>query len=286
MIKLVPYRANEYDLYEVKVNTFSAGETKFELPDDKRAHYRGIYWYYENDSEMFVIMCLVNEMPALKKYLYMPYFPHARMDRTKSVKDVFTLKWFCKWLNSLKFDFIEVLDPHSDVCVALLDNVHIHPIDDKINKAIRIICSENTKQDESITDYTNNGFALFYPDQGAYKRYNHGVVNNTCYHSTYGNKDREWGTNQIKSLTIANPAEVKDKDVLIVDDICSYGGTFYRAATALKEAEARKVYLYITHCENAIWLGKLPNSGLIEKVFTTDSIRRSYVDESDWLIEV
>lgn len=75
MIKLVPYRANEYDLYEVKVDAFSAGETKFELPDDKRAHYRGIYWYYENDSEMFVIMCLVNEMPALKKYLYMPYFP-------------------------------------------------------------------------------------------------------------------------------------------------------------------------------------------------------------------
>lgn len=286
MIKLVPFRANEYDLYEVKVDTFSAGETKFELPDDKRAHYRGIYWYYENDSEMFVIMCLVNEMPALKKYLYMPYFPHARMDRTKSVKDVFTLKWFCKWLNSLKFDFIEVLDPHSDVCVALLDNVYVHPIDDKINKAIEIIRSENIKQDESITDYTNNEFALFYPDQGAYKRYNHGVVNNTCYHSTYGNKDREWGTNQIKSLTIANSAEVKDKDVLIVDDICSYGGTFYRAATALKEAGARKVYLYITHCENAIWLGKLPNSGLIEKVFTTDSIRRSYVDESDWLIEV
>lgn len=286
MIKLVPYRANEYDLYEVKVDAFSAGETKFELPDDKRAHYRGIYWYYENDSEMFVIMCLVNEMPALKKYLYMPYFPHARMDRTKSVKDVFTLKWFCKWLNSLKFDFIEVLDPHSDVCVALLDNVYIHPIDDKINKAIGIICSENTKQDESIIDYTNNKLALFYPDQGAYKRYNHGVVNNTCYHSTYGNKDREWGTNQIKSLTIANPAEVKDKDVLIVDDICSYGGTFYRAATALKEAGARKVYLYITHCENAIWLGKLPNSGLIEKVFTTDSIRHSYADESGWLVEV
>ena len=286
MIKLVPFRANEYDLYEVKVDAFSAGETKFELPDDKHAHYRGIYWYYENDSEMFVVMCLVNEMPALKKYLYMPYFPHARMDRTKSIKDVFTLKWFCKWLNSLKFDFIEVLDPHSDVCVALLDNVYVHPIDDKINKAIEIICSENIKQDESITDYTNNEFALFYPDQGAYKRYNHGIVNNTCYHSTYGNKDREWGTNQIKSLTIANPAEVKDKDVLIVDDICSYGGTFYRAATALKEAGARKVYLYITHCENAIWLGKLPNSGLIEKVFTTDSIRRSYVDESGWLIEV
>ena len=285
MIKLVPYRADEYDLYEVKVDAFSAGETKFELPDDRRAHYHGIHWHYENDGEMFVIMCLVNEMPALKEYLYMPYFPHARMDRTKSAKDVFTLKWFCKWLNSLEFDFIEVRDPHSDVCVALLDNVYVHPIDDKIEDAITRICWENTEQGKNLTDYTENEFALFYPDQGAYKRYNHGKVGNFYYHSTYGNKDREWGTNQIKSLTIANPAEVKDKDILIVDDICSYGGTFYRAATALKEAGARKVYLYITHCENAIWGGKLPDSGLIEKVFTTNSIYH-YMGESNWLVEV
>ena len=282
MIKLVPYRADEYDLYEVKVDVFSAGETKFELPDDRRAHYHGNHWHYENDGEMFVIMCFVNEMPALKEYLYMPYFPHARMDRTKSAKDVFTLKWFCKWLNSLGFDFIEVLDPHSDVCVALLDNVYIHPIDDKISKVITYICAENG---DDADNYFIHDFALFYPDQGAYKRYNHGKVGEYFYNSTYGNKNREWGTNQIHSLTIANPEEVRDRDVLIVDDICSYGGTFHRAATALKEAGARKVYLYITHCENAIWGGKLPDSGLIEKVFTTNSIYH-YMGESNWLVEV
>ena len=70
-----------------------------------------------------------------------------------------------------------------------------------------------------------------------------------------------------------------------MDDICSYGGTFHRAATALKEAGARKVYLYITHCENAIWRGKLPDSDLIEKVFTTNSIYH-YIGESNWLVEV
>ena len=278
MIRLI---SNDFqDTYTVDIDKFSAGETKFLLPCDGK-YYHGIHWNYENDGEMFVIMCLVNEMPALKEYLYMPYFPHARMDRTKNKNDVFTLKWFCKWLNSLNFDIIEVWDPHSDVCVALLDNVYTNPIDNKITNAIRYI-SANA---EDKNDYIDNEFALFYPDQGAAKRYGNGKVGNYLYNCTYGNKTREWGTNQITGLTIANPEVVKNKDVLIVDDICSYGGTFHRAATALKEAGARKVYLYITHCENAIWKGKLPDSGLIEKVFTTNSIYH-YLGESNWLVEV
>lgn len=285
MIKLIPYRADEFSPCVIKTEQFSAGETKFNLNLDRRALYHGIHWYYENDAEMFTIMCLVNEYPPLKEYLYMPYFPHARMDRVKTADDVFTLKWFCKWLNSLNFDIIEVLDPHSDVCVALLDNVYVHSPDTKIETAIKHIAEENQPVKEKQWSYKTDKLVLFYPDQGAYKRYNHGTVSCVVYPSTYGIKDREWGTNQIKSLTIANPEVVKNKDVLIVDDICSYGGTFYRAATALKEAGACKVYLYVTHCEDAIWKGKLPGSELIEKVYTTNSLYH-YLDDGSWIVEV
>jgi ribose-phosphate pyrophosphokinase len=59
---------------------------------------------------------------------------------------------------------------------------------------------------------------------------------------------------------------------LIVDDICSKGGTFYHSAKKLKELGAAEVYLYISHCENSILQGEVLTSGLIEKVFTTDSI--------------
>ena len=60
--------------------------------------------------------------------------------------------------------------------------------------------------------------------------------------------------------------------VLIVDDICSKGGTFYYSAKALKELGAEKVYLYISHCEHSIFEGELLKSDLVEKVFTTNSI--------------
>ena len=41
----------------------------------------------------------------------------------------------------------------------------------------------------------------------------------------------------------------------------------------LKELGATNIYLYVTHCENSIYDGELlKNNGLIEKIYTTDSI--------------
>ena len=65
---------------------------------------------------------------------------------------------------------------------------------------------------------------------------------------------------------------IEGSRILIVDDICSKGGTFYHSAKKLKELGAKEVYLYISHCENSILQGEVLTSGLIERVFTTDSI--------------
>ena len=61
-------------------------------------------------------------------------------------------------------------------------------------------------------------------------------------------------------------------NVIIIDDISSRGGTFYHSAKKLKELGANKIYLYITHCEKTILEGEIFSSGLIEKVYTTNSI--------------
>ena len=73
------------------------------------------------------------------------------------------------------------------------------------------------------------------------------------------------------------------KDYLIMDDICSKGGTFLYAAKALKEYGAADIYLYVTHCEKTILQGEMINSGLIKKIYTTNSI---YRDNYHPLIEV
>ena len=63
------------------------------------------------------------------------------------------------------------------------------------------------------------------------------------------------------------------ENILIVDDICSYGGTFYHSARAIRKlAPDAHIRLYITHCENSILKGNIFSSGLIEHVYTTNSL--------------
>jgi ribose-phosphate pyrophosphokinase len=112
---------------------------------------------------------------------------------------------------------------------------------------------------------------LFFPDEGASKRY---ADMFPTYKYIYGNKKREWETGKIICTEIINPFDVdlKNKTVLIIDDICSRGTTFVKSAEALQLYNVGDIYLWITHCENTILDGEIFNSGLIKKVYTTNSL--------------
>ena len=89
----------------------------------------------------------------------------------------------------------------------------------------------------------------------------------------FGIKNRDWETGDIRGLDVSGMADcIRDRKILIVDDISSRGGTFYFSAKKLKELGAKEIYLYISHCENTILEGDVLKSGLIERVFTTNSI--------------
>lgn len=216
-----------------------------------------VEWYYENDAELFSLICVKRHLDRVYSYsdviLYMPYIPHARMDRVKSDADVFTLKYFCEVINSLNFKLVHVRDAHSNVSLALLDNV----------------------VDEGVERYIHNATiaskadALFFPDEGAMKRYS----DKSEKPYAFGMKKRDWETGKILGLDIINAENIKDKNVLIVDDICSRGGTFFHAAKALKAAGAKSVSLYVTHLERTVILGEMASTdGLVDHVYTTQSI--------------
>lgn len=246
---------------EIKQGQFPDGTLlmKFD-PNGDEFDTRGnilVEWYYENDAELFSLICVKRHLDRVYScrdiVLYMPYIPHARMDRVKSNEDVFTLKYFCEVINSLNFKTVYVRDAHSNVSLALLNNV----------------------VDEGVERYVNNAIvfskadALFFPDEGAIKRYSEHSIKPYAF----GMKKRDWETGKILGLDIINAENIKDKNVLIVDDICSRGGTFYHSARALKAAGAKSVSLYVTHCEETITLGEMAASdGLVDHVYTTRSI--------------
>ena len=64
-----------------------------------------LYWFYENDSELFTIICIKrffedNYSKNFPLYLEMRYLPHARFDRAPNYGDVFTLKYFYNYKKS------------------------------------------------------------------------------------------------------------------------------------------------------------------------------------------
>lgn len=234
---------------------------KFNPENDSACYIKGshmIEWYYENDAELFTLICAKRHLDRIygkpEVILIMPYIPHARMDRVKDSEDIFTLKYFCEVINSLNFQCVCIRDAHSNVSLALLENVYEDGVKDFINKANDMCGAE----------------IFFFPDEGAMKRYSNAADKPYAF----GMKKRDWKTGKILGLDVINADLVKDKDVLIIDDICSRGGTFYHSAKALKAAGAKNIYLYVTHCENTILDGDLLTSGLVEKVYTTNSIFR------------
>lgn len=116
---------------------------------------------------------------------------------------------------------------------------------------------------------------LFFPDEGAMKRYSVPPINLPY---AFGIKKRDWSTGKILGLQLMNSEVVKDNNVLIVDDICSRGGTFYHAANALKEAGAKNIYLYVTHAEHTMIEGDMYNQDIVKKIFTSDSIFKTEWD--------
>ena len=86
-----------------------------------------IEWLYENDEEMAWLYFITKHIKENKSVnsviLKMPYIPNARMDRVKNKDEVFTLKYFAEFINSLEFDKVIVRDAHSYVSLALINNL-------------------------------------------------------------------------------------------------------------------------------------------------------------------
>lgn len=216
-------------------------------------------WTFENNEELVALYFIANHLKDISDaplHLVMKYIPNARQDRTKSVEDVFTLKHFAQLINSLNFLTVSVLDAHSDVSLKLIDRVVQLPVKPYLEEAIRLSGVDPLKD------------ILFYPDEGSHKRYS-GMID---FPNAFGQKIRNWEDGQITGLDVVGLLPEKPFNVLIIDDICSFGGTFFHSAKKLKALGADKIYLYVTHCENSVLQGELIQSGLLQHLYTTNSL--------------
>lgn len=256
MIKIICDRTEVFP----KVINFPDGTFKIDLEIPEGTVPWKIIWKYENETELIQLIYLTKHLRQQGYHLIglmMPYLPNARMDRVKDSSEVFTLRWFCDIINSLRFDCVEVLDVHSPVGEALIDRIVVRTPEEYIRQAMEM----------AGIDKEND--LVFFPDEGSCKRYSAFIPQ---YDNVgFGIKKRDWKTGKIEGFDI-HGADPKGRNVFIIDDICSYGGTVYHAALKLKELGCGDVYAYFTHCENSIAKGELFKGGLIKAVYTTNSL--------------
>ena len=95
--------------------------------------------------------------------------------------------------------------------------------------------------------------------------------------SSFAKKTRDFATGRITDMKahIHKQTTTPDSDapLIIIDDLCSYGGTFIRAIDAVKELDnvtSNDAWLIVTHAEQAIDQGSVMTT--FNKVFCTDSI--------------
>lgn len=209
--------------------------------------------------------------------LFIPYMPFARQDRVCNYGEAFSLKVVADMINSANFSKVVVLDPHSDMVEALINNCQALSPKLPISQAL-----------ESLRKLykTYSDFVLVVPDTGAYKkvsRWNAGFLDNfsdiiVC------NKTRELKTGEITSMTIIKDADIAGKNVIVVDDICDGGRTFIEIANLLKERDANSMSLYTTHGIYSQGLTKL--SECYDNIFCTSSILSEYISLADKRVQI
>ncbi len=141
--------------------------------------------------------------------LLLPYVPGARQDRIASGSGTgLTIKVVANMINAMKYDAVYVLDPHSDVTTALIENSFIIDTWQYLSQYIEKI----GKVDGVIA-----------PDAGASKRYERIFKFINVPVITAG-KTRDFATGTLSGFTL--PSLPSRGSYLIVDDICDGGGTF------------------------------------------------------------
>ncbi|QNQ22871.1 ribose-phosphate pyrophosphokinase [Kosakonia sp. SMBL-WEM22] len=191
-------------------------------------------------------------------HLQLAWLPWARQDRHMVAGDSFALKVFANQLNTLNFDKVFILDPHSDAAAAA------------INNCVAIPQETCLLQSETLRRAIAHGeLMLVAPDAGALKKIHNVAKATGAKNYAILTKERDVASGNLTGFALV-AGEVAGKDLLIVDDLCDAGGTFIGSAQVLREAGARSVSLYVTHGIFSKGVENLLNNG-IDAIYTTTS---------------
>ncbi|MCX6316999.1 MAG: hypothetical protein NTW29_06895 [Bacteroidetes bacterium] len=168
----------------------------------------------------------LTHLGAVKKELVLPYLMAARYDRLMQPGDSFDLEVVAGLINSCGFEKVVLFDVHSEVALQLIH--HSVAVDNRL----------------LVTQYQHPDAILICPDAGAAKKINHYREWNPHISDTvFCTKKRDLATGHL-TLTVSEPEKCRDRNCVIIDDICDGGATFLAIAQQIQPAH---LTLIVTH---------------------------------------
>lgn len=250
----------EIPLSEVTLKEFADGETYVRIDEDVRGD--DVFVIQSTDSnrsivELLLLIDALKRASARNIIAVIPYYGYARQDRKSEPREPIASKLFANMLTTAGATRVLTLDIHAPQIQGFFDVV----LDDLW--AFPLFSSYFKKKE--LHDPI-----IVSPDAGGIKRAVHlGKQLDTSV--AFIDKRRE-KHNSVASMTIVG--DVKDKDVILYDDIIDTAGTICKAAQMCKDEGARNVYICCTHpifSKDAV--DKLSALDTTE-IITTDTIAR------------
>ena len=243
-------------LGNMNITHFADGEFAVSYEESIRgAHVFLVQSTFPNSDNLMELLLMVDaakRASAKSIVAVIPYFGWARQDRKDKPRVSIGAKLVADLLSVAGIDRLITMDLHADQIQGFFDI----PVDHLYASAVFL---QSLKLEDLV---------IATPDVGGSKRASTfskylGVPLVLC------NKSRE-KANEVASMQIIG--DVKDKNVVLIDDIVDTAGTITKAANIMLEAGAKSVRAIASHCVMSDPASfRVQESGLTEMVFT-DSI--------------
>jgi ribose-phosphate pyrophosphokinase len=271
---------NEKSDIKFQISKFPDGQQSVTITDSKHVldisqiagHPVTIKSRLNSFKDLELIICTTQALRELRIkeiHLYVPYFVGARSDRkfvqgsTNYLKNV-----ICPIINSQNFETVKVIDAHSDVLEACLNNYIKEDNHRLVKFALPLIDNKDGAQKRVV---------LVSPDAGAYKKIFDVAQRFGIENVVTASKHRDIQTGKITHTEIPNIEQYgEDHKFVIVDDICDGGRTFTELAKEIRKRNAiSDIHLIVTH--GIFSAGLKPLNEAFTSIFCTNS----YSDMND-----
>ncbi len=250
------------NLGKAEVGRFSDGEISVEIKENVRGADVFIIQSTcaptnDNLMELIVMVDALRRASAGRITAVIPYFGYSRQDRrVRSARVPITAKVVADFLSSVGVDRVVTVDLHAEQIQGFFDV----PVDNVFGSPILVEDMRKREFDNPV---------VVSPDIG-------GVVRARAIAKLLNDTDLAIIDKRRPKANVAQVmhiiGDVSGRDCVIVDDMIDTGGTLCKAAEALKEHGAKRVFAYATHpvfSGNAV--ENLKNS-VIDEVVVTDSV--------------